>query len=63
MVIFSISFNMTICWVFSLESPHRGDSNEYTHHTIINKNENHPKLYKKKRKNKNNVCSYGILLC
>ena len=23
------------CWVYSLESPHRGDSNEYTQHTII----------------------------
>ena len=23
-------------FVFSLESPHRGDSNEYTQHTIIN---------------------------
>ena len=26
-----------ICCVHSLESPHRGDSNEYTHHTIISK--------------------------
>ena len=26
---------MTVCCVFSLESPHRGDSNEYTQHTII----------------------------
>ena len=23
------------CCVYSLESPHRGDSNEYTQHTII----------------------------
>ena len=35
-VIFSIFFNMKVCCVFSLESPHRGDSNEYTQHTIIN---------------------------
>ena len=24
-----------VCCVYSLESPHRGDSNEYTQHTII----------------------------
>ena len=24
-----------VCCVYSLESPHRGDSNEYTKHTII----------------------------
>ena len=24
-----------LCCVYSLESPHRGDSNEYTQHTII----------------------------
>ena len=32
--------------MFSLESPHRGDSNEYTHYTICNikKKENQPKL-------------------
>ena len=31
--------------MYSLESPNRGDSNEYTQHTIINiKKENHPKL-------------------
>ena len=28
--IFSIFFDMDVCFVFSLESPHRGDSNEYT---------------------------------
>ena len=33
--------------------PHRGDSNEYTKHTIFNiKKENHPKLAQ--------ICSYGI---
>ena len=35
-VIFSIFFNMKVCCVFSLESPHRGDSNENTQYTIFN---------------------------
>ena len=42
--------------MFSLESPHRGDSNEYTQHTIINMKQitvNYLKF--------NNVCIYGIL--
>ena len=44
---------MKVCCVFSLESPHRGDSNEYTQYTICNiKKENHPKSSK--------ICSYGI---
>ena len=34
--IFSIFFNMKVYCVFSLESPHRGDSNEYTQYTIYN---------------------------
>ena len=34
--IFPIFFNMKACCVFSLESPHRGDSNEYTQYTISN---------------------------
>ena len=33
---FSIFFNMEVRCVFSLESPHRGDCNEYTKHTIFN---------------------------
>ena len=33
---FSISFNMKIYFVFSLESPHRGDSNENKQYTIFN---------------------------
>ena len=41
--------------MFSLESPHGGDSNEYTHHAIINIKKkitlNYPKY--------NRVCSYG----
>ena len=36
MDIFSIIFNMKVCCVFSLESPHGGDSNEYTQYTIFN---------------------------
>ena len=36
MDIFMIFFKMKVCCVFSLESHHRGDSNEYTHHTIVN---------------------------
>ena len=31
--IFSIS--MKLCYVFSLESPHGGDSNEYSQYTIF----------------------------
>ena len=34
--IFSIFFNMKVCCVFSLESPHGGDSNNYTQDTIFN---------------------------
>ena len=49
--IFSIFCNMKVCSVFSLESPHRGDSNEYVQYTIFNiKKENHPKL--------SQICSY-----
>ena len=36
MDIYSIFFNLKVCCVFSLESPHRGDSNEYTQYTIFN---------------------------
>ena len=34
--IFSSFFNMKVCCVFSLKSPHRGDFNEYTQYTIFN---------------------------
>ena len=33
--IFFLFYHGIVCCVFSLESPHRGDSNEYTQHTII----------------------------
>ena len=47
-------FNMKVCCVFLLESPHRGDSNEYTQYTIFNiRKENHPKL--------SQICSNWIL--
>ena len=29
------SYHGIVCCVYSLESPHRGDSNEYTQHAII----------------------------
>ena len=34
--IISLFYNKKVYCVFSLESPHRGDSNEYTQHTIYN---------------------------
>ena len=41
-----ICFEMKVYCVFSLESPHRGDSNEYTQYTIFNINtKKHPKLF------------------
>ena len=55
MDILSAFFNMKVCCLFSIESPHRGDSNEYIQHTIINiKKENHPKL--------SQICSYGFFV-
>ena len=32
---FFLLYHEIVCCVYSLESPHRGDSNEYTQHTII----------------------------
>ena len=55
MDIFSIFFSMKVYCVFSLESPQRGDSNEYIHvqYTISQyKKEIHPKL--------SQICNYGI---
>ena len=31
-----IFYNMKVCCVFSLESPHLGDSNGYTQYTVFN---------------------------
>ena len=42
---------MNVCCVFSLDSPRRGDSNEYSQYTIFNVNEEiHSKL--------SLICSY-----
>ena len=44
---------MKVYYVFSLESPQRGDSNEYTYYSIFQyKKENIPKLPQ--------ICNYGI---
>ena len=51
--IFSIFFNIKVCCVFSLESPHRGDSNEYTQYTIFN-------IKKKIHQHLSQICSHGI---
>ena len=56
MDIFSIFFNVKVCCVFSLESPHRGDSNENIQYTIFNIKKKITRNYPKY----NHVCSYGI---
>ena len=33
--IFFLFYHGIVCRVYTLESPHRGDSNEYTQHTIV----------------------------
>ena len=38
--------------MFSLESPHRGDSYEYTQYTIFNSKKKHPKL--------SQICNFGM---
>ena len=44
---------MKVYCVFSLESPQRGDFNDYTQYTIPQyKKENHPKL--------SQICNYGL---
>ena len=55
-IFFSIFFHMHVCCVFTLESPHRGDSNKHTQHTIINIKTKITLNYSKY----NNGCSYGI---
>ena len=48
-----IFYNMNVYCVFTLESPHGGDSNEHTQYTIFQyENEKHPRL--------SQICSYGI---
>ena len=38
---------MQVCCVFTFESPHRGDSNEYTEYTIFNMNKKNTLNYPK----------------
>ena len=45
MDIFSFFFKMKVCCVFSLESPHGGNSNEYTQHTMINIKRKSPEIF------------------
>ena len=55
-IIFFIFFNIKVCCVFLLESPHRDDSNENTQYTIFN-------LKKRKKKITLNYSkSMGFLL-
>ena len=54
MVIFSIFFNIKVFCVFSLESPRRGDSYEYTQYTIFNIKKKITLLFFQ-------ICSYGVL--
>ena len=46
-IFFFIFFNMKVCCVFTLESPHRGDSNEYTQYTIFSMNMKNCPIYPK----------------
>ena len=52
MDIFLIFFNMKACCVFSLESPHRGNSNEKSQHTIFNREKKISPIIPK--------CNYGF---
>ena len=45
--IFFNFFDMKVCCIFSLESPHRGDSNEHTQYTIFNMKEKNTLNYPK----------------
>ena len=47
MISFYIFFDMKVCCVFSLESPHRGDSNKNTQYTIFNMNKKNTLNYPK----------------
>ena len=55
-IFFAVFCNLKVCCVFSLESPHRGDSNDYTQHAIINIKKKMTLNYPKDNK----VCSYEI---
>ena len=60
--IFSIVFNMKVCCVFSLESPHWGDSNEYTQHTILNVKQKIAQNYPKYNNVSSNVYSLVMMM-
>ena len=47
MGIYSIFYNVKVYCVFSLESPHLGDSNEYTQYTIFYMNKKNTLNYPK----------------
>ena len=47
MDIFLIFFNMKVCCVFTLEPPHRGNSNEYTQYSLFNMNMKNTLAYPK----------------
>ena len=51
-IVFSSLSNMKVCCVFSLESPHRRDSNEDTQHNIISI---------KKKKGTRNYPKYNLM--
>ena len=62
---------MKVCCVFTLESPHRGDSKEYTQYTIFKMNKkitlNYPKspamgFYPRDFKNETSVANTEVLL-
>ena len=44
-IFLSIFLNLKVCYVFPLESPHQGDSSEYTLYTIFNIKENRPEFF------------------
>ena len=46
-IYFFIFFDMKLCCVLSLESPHRGDSNKNTQYTIFNMNKKNTLNYPK----------------
>ena len=47
MDIFLVFFDMMVCCVFSLESPHRGDSKENPQYTVFNMNNENTLNYPK----------------
>ena len=57
MGIFSIFYKMKVCCAFSLESPHRGDSNAYTQHTMTNIKRKLPKI------SQNTIISAAMIIC